>query len=139
MSLIKLFWAFACAFMVFLSLCFLRLFHVLGSEIDILVGFVSAVSLILCGVFIEVFILEKQIRVRGMLVPFLLFAVGFFAAPFVGVGILMLFEMFNLSRGIEPIMVGGSIVVYLLLYIGLCFRLKKKGIFKFEKNDTEKR
>lgn len=34
-----------------------------------------------------------------MLVPFLLFAVGSFAAPFVGVGFLTLCETFNLSRG----------------------------------------
>jgi hypothetical protein len=115
-------------------LCFLRLFHVLGSEADILIRWVSTVSLILCGVFIGVFVSEKQIRVRGMLVPFLLFALGFFAAPFVGVGALMLVETFNLSTGIEPMIFGGSIVVYLLLYMGLWFWLKKKGIFTFEKN-----
>jgi len=134
MSLRKALWIFVCAFTVSLFLCFLRLFHVLGSEADILIRWVSTVSLILCGVFIGVFVSEKQIRVRGMLVPFLLFALGFFAAPFVGVGVLMLVETFNLSTGIEPMIFGGSIVVYLLLYMGLWFWLKKKGIFTFEKN-----
>jgi len=129
----KSLWAFVCAFTVFLLLWFLRLFHVLGSEADVLIRWVSTVSLILCGVFIGVFISEKQIRVRRILVTFLLFTAGFFAAPFVGVGVLMLVEMFNLSRGIEPIIFGGSVVVYLLLYMGLWFWLKKKGIFTFEK------
>ena len=132
MSLIKLLWASACAFIVFLSLWFLRLLHVLGSEIDILVGWISAISLILCGVFIGVFVSEKHIRVRAMLIPFLLFAIGFFAAPFVGVGVLMLFEVFAFSRGAEPVIFGGSVVAYLLLYMGLWFWLKKKGILSLQ-------
>jgi len=135
MSLRKALWIFVCAFTVSLFLCFLRLFHVLGSEADILIKWVSTVSLILCGVFVGIFISEKQIQVQGMLVPFLLFAVGLFAAPLVGVGILMLVETFNLSRGIEPIIIGGSVVFYLLLYMGLWFWLKKKGIFTFKKNE----
>lgn len=133
MSLRKALWAFVCAFAVFWLLLFLRLFHVLGSEADILIKWVSTISLILCGIFISILISEKQTRVRWTVVRFILFAAGFFAAPFVGVGILMLFETFNLSRGIEPMIFGGSIVVYLLLYMGLWFRLKKKSIFTFEK------
>jgi hypothetical protein len=140
MNLRNSLWIFACAFAVFLLLCFLRLFNVLGSEAIILIRWISTVSLILCGVFVGIFISEKQIRVQDMLVPFLLFGVGFFAAPFVGVGFLMLFKTFALIRGIEPIIFGGSVAVYLSLYMGLWFWLKKKGIFTFKKrmDDTEK-
>jgi len=134
MDLRKPLWISVSAFMVFLMLRFLRLFQVLGSEADILINWFSTVSLTLCGVFLGMFISEKRIQVRGMLLPFFLFALGFFAAPFVGVGILMLVETFTFIRGIEPIIVGGSVVVFLLLYMGLWFWLKKKGIFKFEKN-----
>jgi len=117
------------AFSVFLLLLFLRLFNVLGSEYDILIGWVSTISLILCSVFIGMLISEKKIQVRGMLVPFLLFFAGFVAAPFVGVGVLMVVSMLPFSRGIEPIVFGGSIGGYLLLYMGLWFWLKKRGVF----------
>lgn len=138
MSLRKSLWAFVCAFAVFWLLWFLRLFHVLGSESDILIDWVSTVSLILCGIFIGILISEKRIRVRWTVVPFILFVAGFFAAPFVGVGILMVVTRFPFSRGIEPIIFGGSITGYLLLYMGLWFWLKKKGFFTFEKKDETK-
>jgi len=129
MDLRKALWASVSVFAVFLLLLFLRLFNVLGSEYDILIGWVSTISLILCGVFIGMLISEKKIQVRGMLVPLLLFLAGFVAAPFVGVGVLMIVNMFPLNRGIEPIVFGGSITGYLLLYMGLWFWLKKRGGF----------
>jgi len=139
MSSRKALWVSVCAFTVFLLLWFLRLFHVLGSEADILIGWVSTISLILCGVFIGIFISEKKIEVRGMLVSLLLFVAGFFAAPFVGVGVLMVVSMFPFSRGIEPIVFGGSITGYLLLYLGLIYWLRKKGFLKISEIDsTEK-
>jgi hypothetical protein len=52
---------------------------------------------------------------------------GFFAAPFVGIGVLMLFENFGFDM---PVIFGVSITAYLLLYMGLWFWLRKKGIFK---------
>jgi len=103
----------------------------LGSEYDIVIRWVSTIGLILCGVFVGLLISEKRIQARWKVVPLLLFIAGFFAAPFVGVGVLMVVSMFPFSRGIEPIVFGGSITGYLLLYMGLWFWLKKKGIFKF--------
>lgn len=126
MSLIKLLWLWAFAFMVYLSLLLLRLSNFLGSEFDILIRWVSVISLILLGVFVGAFISQKQIRVRAVLLPSLLFALGFLVAPFVGIGVLMLFE--NLGFDI-PAIFGVSITAYLLLYMGLCFDLKKRGIF----------
>ncbi|MEM1552571.1 MAG: hypothetical protein QXS01_02855 [Candidatus Bathyarchaeia archaeon] len=64
-----------------------------------------------------------------MLVPFLLFAMGFLAAPFVIVGMLILVEN-ALSTRINPIMFGIGIAVYLLLYMGLWFLVKRKGIVR---------
>jgi len=43
----------------------------------------------------------------------------------------MVVSMFPFSGGIEPIVFGGSITGYLLLYMGLWFWLKKKGVLKF--------
>jgi len=127
MNLAKLLWVCAFAFMVYLSLLLLRLSNVLGSEFDILMRSVSAISLILLGVFVGALILQKQIRVRALLLPSLLFALGFLAAPFVGIGVLMMFENLGFDN---PVIFGVSITAYLFLYMGLWFWLKKKGIFK---------
>lgn len=133
MSLIKSLYVFVIGFTVFLfSFWFLRLFNVFGSEYEIMMRWVSTIGLILCGVFIGLLVSEKRIQARWKFVPLLLlFIAGFFAAPFVGVGVLMLLNVFSFSRGIEPMIFGGSVVTYLLLYMRLFFWLKKKDIFKF--------
>ena len=126
MNLTRLLWICTFVFVVCLSLLLLRLSNVLGSEFDILIRWISAISLILLGVFVGALVSQKQIRVRALLLPYLLFVLGFLAAPFVGIGVLMLFE--NLGFDI-PAFFGVSITAYLLLYMGLCFDLKKRGIF----------
>jgi hypothetical protein len=127
MKLTKLLWAWASVFLVFLSLWLLRLSNVLGSGVDILIQWLSAISLILLGVFVGMLVSQKQIRVRALLIPSILFVLGFLAAPFVGIGVLMLIENLGIDA---PMMFGVSIVVYLLLFMGLWFWLKKKGIFE---------
>ena len=130
LTLIKSLWAFAGFFTVSLFLQLLRLFNVLGSEFDIVIRWVSTISLILCGVFVGLLISGKRVQARWRFVPLLLFIVGFFAAPFVGVGVLIFAEMLSLGRGIEPVIFGGTITGYLLLYMGFWFWLKKKDILK---------
>ena len=131
MSLIKSLCVFLTGFTIFLfSFWSLRLLNVLGSEYDIVIRWVSTISMILCGVFIGLLISEKRIQTRWKSVPLLMFIAGFLAAPFVGVGVLMLLKVSFFQRGIEPMIFGGSVVVYLLLYMGLWFWLKKTGIFK---------
>lgn len=130
LSLTKSLWVSVSAFIVLLSLWFLRLLNVLGSEFDIVIGWVSTISLILCGVFIGLLISERRIQARWKLVPLVLFIVGFLAAPLFGVGLLMLLNRFSFSRGIEPVIFGGSITGYLLLYMGFWLHLKEKSIFR---------
>jgi len=130
MSLRKAVWLSACTLMVFI-LWFLRLSDILGSEYDLLIRGVSAISLLLSGILIGTSISEKKIQVRGMLASLLLFLVGFCAAPFVVVGVLMVASMFPFSRGIEHIIGGVSVMGYLVLYMGFWYWLKKKGIVKF--------
>lgn len=129
MTLTKLLWICACVFTAYLFLLFLRLLNVLGSEVGVFIRLVSSISLILLGVLVGVFISKKQIRVRAILVPFLLFALGFLAAPFIIIGALMLIEN-AFSTRINPIMVGIGIAVYLLLYMGLWFWIKRKGMVR---------
>jgi len=130
MSLRKAVWLSACALTVFI-LAFLRLLNILGSEYDLLIRWVSAISLLLIGILIGMSISEKKIQVRGMLASLLLFLAGFCAAPFVGVGVFMVASMFHFSRGIEPLLLGGGTMGYLVLYMVLWYWLKKKGIIKF--------
>ena len=129
LSLTKSLWLSVIAFMIFLLLQGLRMLNVLGSEFDIIVRWVSTISLILCGVFIGLLISIKDSSSREI-VHLVLFIVGFFAAPF-GVGLLMLLNRFSFSRGIEPVIFGGSIAGYLLLYIGFWFYLEKKTIREY--------
>jgi hypothetical protein len=131
LSLTKSLWFSFIALMVFLLLQGLRLLNILGSEFDILIRGISTISLILFGVFVGLLISEKRIQVRGKFVPLLLFIVGFFAAPIVGVGLLMLLNRFSFIRGVEPVIFGGSVTGYLLVYMGFWFYLKKKSIFKW--------
>jgi hypothetical protein len=66
-----------------------------------------------------------------LVVQLLLFTLGFLAAPLVGIGVLILVE--NLRFDIPAILgvsVGVSVTIYLLLYMGLVFWLKKKGILR---------
>ena len=70
----------------------------------------------------------KKVDIRRSITFFLLFAMGFVLAPFVGVGMLVILETLSLV-GSERIVFGGSVVVYLLLYMGLWFRLRSKGAF----------
>jgi Trk-type K+ transport system membrane component len=103
----------------------LRLLDVLGSNTDILIQWLSAISLILGGLFFGVLISEKKIQVRKMsVVQFLLFALGFLAAPLVAVGAVMLTETYA-SSGVIPVVAGAVVVAYLLLYMRLWFWLKK--------------
>ena len=128
MSLTKLLWVWTCIFIVAISLWFLRLLNVLGSDADTLMQWISALGLILCGVFVGVFISEKKIRVQAMMVIHLfLFAIGFLVAPFVGIAVLMAIENLGFDT---PAIFGVSVSAYLLLYMGLGFWLKKKGILK---------
>ena len=127
MDLAKLLQVCAFALMVYLSLLLLRLYNVLGSEFDILMQSVSAISLILLGVFVGALISQKKTRVQALLLPYILFVLGFLAAPFVGIGVLMLFENLGFDN---PVIFGVSITAYLFLYMGLWFWIRRKRIFK---------
>jgi NO-binding membrane sensor protein with MHYT domain len=123
----KLLWICTFAFMICLSLLLLRLSSVIGSEFDILIQLVSVISLVLLGVFAGGLISQKQIRVQAVLLPSLLFVLGFLAAPFVGIVVLMLFENFGFDM---PVIFAVSMTAYLFLYMGLWFWLKRRGTFK---------
>jgi len=65
-----------------------------------------------------------------MLMPFLLFAIGFFAAPFVGVGVLMLFEVFAFSKGAEPAIFWRKRCSLFVALYGIVVLAQKEGYSK---------
>jgi len=125
-NLAKALWASASALWILILLWFLRRFNVLGTEFDILVNWVSAIGLILLGVFVGLLISEKKIEIRPKIAFPFVFTAGFFAAPFVAVGMLMLTSNFSFSKGIEPLIFGGSITGYLLLYMLFWLWIRKR-------------
>jgi len=129
-NLAKALWASVSALWILILLWFLRQLSILGSEYDIVLSWVSTIGLILLGVFVGILISEKKIQIRATITFLFVFAAGFFAAPFFAVGILMLTTYFSFSKGIEPLVFGGSITGYLLLYMLFWFWLKKRGIVK---------
>jgi len=128
MSLREALWASTCALLLLILVWFLRFFNILGSEYDILIKWVSTAGLVMLGIFIGMLIPEKKIQIRSMITFTILFAAGFFAAPLVATGILMLVNNFFFSKGFEPLIFGGSIIGYLLLYMLFWFWLKKRNV-----------
>ena len=131
----KALWASVLALWVSILLWLLRLLNILGNEYDTLINWVSAIDLILLGIFIGTLISEKKIQIRPIIPFLIIFTAGFLAAPFVAVGILYITTTLSLSRGIEPLIYGASVTGYLLLYMLLWFWLKKKGILKLGDTD----
>jgi len=68
---------------------------------------------------------RKTNRVRRVM-AYLLFSAGFLMAPFVGVSILLIRDALLSDRGYAGVIFGGSVVTYLLLYMGLWLWLKKQ-------------
>jgi hypothetical protein len=134
MRLREALWASICALLLLISIWFLRFFNILGSEYDIFIRWVSTAGLVILGIFIGILVSEKKIQIRSMITFTILFAAGFFAAPFVATGILMLANNFSFSKGFEPLIFGGSIIGYLLLYMLFWFWLKKKSVFKLSES-----
>lgn len=134
MSLGGALWASIYALLLLTSLWFLRFFKILGSEYDILIRWVSTAGLVILGIFIGILVSEKKIQIRSRITFTILFAAGFFAAPLVATGILMFASNFSFSKGFEPLIFGGSIIGYLLLYMLLWFMLKKRGVFKLSES-----
>jgi hypothetical protein len=70
-------------FVIYLVLLMLSLLGFIGAEYDILVRWVSVISLVLMGVFVGMLISEKKIPVKTALVNLLVVLVGLALVPIV--------------------------------------------------------
>ena len=79
----KVAWVVSIGFIVVMLLYFLRLFNLIGSEYDLLVRWVSTISLMLTGVFVGILISEKRIPAKTALINLLLVIFGLALIPIV--------------------------------------------------------
>nr|MDO8099138.1 hypothetical protein [Candidatus Njordarchaeota archaeon] len=135
MRLRNAFWMSVCTFTIYMLLSFLRFFNVLGSEYDLLIRWVSAISLISLGVFVGVLI-SGMTKVRKMLIGQFLVAVGFISAPFVVFLSIPLINTLPFTAVIKGLILWALTSGYLGGYMAFLFWLKRKGIFKVEEIDS---
>jgi len=79
----KVAWVVSISFIFFILLYFLRLFNLIGSEYDLLVRWVSTISLMLTGVFVGILISEKRIPAKTALINLLVVIFGLALIPIV--------------------------------------------------------
>jgi hypothetical protein len=130
MSLRRTLWAFTSLGTLSISLWLLRFLGIIGSEVDILLNWLSIVVLVLFGVFMGITISEKKVSVKEAIINLLLVAILFPLSPIVG---LTIAQALPFSRQQLPIAVGVFTSGFAFLYLGLLFWLRKKGFLKFTK------
>lgn len=70
-------------FIIYMVLQLISLFNFVGNEYDILVQWISVISLVLMGVFVGILVSEKKIPAKTALVNLLLVLVGLTLIPIV--------------------------------------------------------
>jgi len=79
----KVAWVVSIGFIVVMLLYFLRLFNLIGSEYDLLIRWVSTISLMITGVFVGILISEKKIPAKTALINLLVVIFGLALIPIV--------------------------------------------------------
>ena len=79
----KVAWVVSISFIFFILLYFLRLLNLIGNEYDLLVQWVSTISLMLTGVFVGILISEKRIPAKTALINLLVVIFGLALIPIV--------------------------------------------------------
>jgi hypothetical protein len=77
----KIVFAFSISFVVFMFLNFLRLFNLIGNEFELLIRWVSTISLLLTGILVGILILDKKINVKTALINLVLVIIGLALIP----------------------------------------------------------
>lgn len=83
MQLRKAAWVASIGFMVFIVLRLLNLFNFIGSEYDLLIQWVSTISLVLTGILVGILVSEKKIPAKSALINLLLVLFGLALIPIV--------------------------------------------------------
>jgi len=126
-------WVAVISFLVLMLLQFARLFNVVGSEYDLLIRWISTISLILVGIFVGILISKKKIPINDALISLVLTIFGFLLIPTVIVIASPIVSTFPLSLEAKMAIAGILSIGSWLLYIGFLFWLRKKGILNVGK------
>ena len=123
----KVAWVVSIGFIVVMLLFFLRLSNLIGSEYDLLVRWVSTISLMLTGVFVGILISEKRIPAKTALINLVLVLFGLALIPIVtGVSATIL-NTFPLTMETKMIATFILSVSCGLLYMGVYIRYRKRS------------
>jgi len=119
-----------------LSLWILELLGIVGTEVDVLIRWLAAVSTLLLGVFLGIMIGRNRLNLRETIVNMVLGVIVFPVSPIVGMFIAVSLPP-TLSG--NPIVFGIFVAGLPLFVLGFLFWLRRKGFFKSVKmNWTDK-
>lgn len=136
----KVAWVVSIGFIVVMLLYFLRLFNLIGSEYDLLIRWVSTISLMITGVFVGILISEKKIPAKTALINLVLVIFGLALIPIVtGISapIVNTFPLTMEAKAAVTFILSVSFgLLYFGLYIWYWYR-KGKQSSSWETNQTK--
>ena len=119
-------WVVSIAFIVVMLLYFLRLLNLIGNEYDLLVRWVSTISLMLTGVCVGILISEKRIPAKTALINLTVVIFGLALIPIVAGLSATLLNTLPLPVETKMIVTFILSVNCGLLYMGLFIRYRKR-------------
>jgi len=122
----KVEWVVSIGFFIVLLLYFFRLFNIIGNEYDLLIQWVSTISLMLTGVCIGILISEKRIPAKTALINLTVIIFGLALIPIVAGLSATLFNTLPLPMETKMIATFILSASYGLLYMGLFIRYRKR-------------
>ncbi len=128
----KILWAFVSVGAFALALWLLRIFGVIGAEVDIWSRSLAIASSILLCIFVGIVVVEKKLSIRGAVINLLLTLMLVTLSPIVGVIIAV---NLRVSVQIAPIVAGGLSGVFALSFLSLVYWLRRKGYLRSTKID----
>jgi hypothetical protein len=121
----KVAWLISVAFISILLYLFILL-NVIGSQYEILIRWISTISLMISCVLVGMLISEKKIPVKTALIDFGLVAFTFLLVPVVGYISITVVNMFPLTVEVKIAITFVASVSSGLLYMGLLFQYQRK-------------
>jgi len=128
----KVLWAFVSVGTFALALWILRIFGIVGAEVDLLNHWLAIVSSMLFGIFIGIVIAGKKLSVRGAVVNLLLTLILVTFSPIIG---MIIAVSLPVSIQIMPVVAGAASGGFALSFLGLVYWLRKKGYLRSTKID----
>ena len=128
----KILWAFVPVGTFSLALWILRIFGIIGVEVDLLSRWLTIISSILFCIFMDIVIAGKKLSTRGAVVNLLLTLMLVTFSPIIGVIIAV---NLHISIQIMPVVAGALSGGFALSFLWLIYWLRSKGYLRSTKID----